>query len=83
MANQNDYNFREKVDPSVSLTIWESCEGYPNGTVCTKRCIDISCDPKMARCYKGQCKRAGQHPCEVERDYLFIHPCCNGIIRYC
>ena len=43
---------RPQVDPSVILTIQESCKGYPDGTVCTKRCLDISCDPKMARCYK-------------------------------
>ena len=43
---------RPQVDPGVVLTIQESCAGYPDGTVCTKRCVDISCDPKMARCYK-------------------------------
>ena len=48
----NDTKQRPQVDPSVILTIQESCKGYPDGTVCTKRCLDISCDPKMARCYK-------------------------------
>ena len=48
----NDTKQRPQVDPNVILTIQESCKGYPDGTVCTKRCLDISCDPKMARCYK-------------------------------
>ena len=29
-----------------------SCKDYPDGTPCTKRCIDITCDSKMARCWK-------------------------------
>ena len=43
---------RPLVDPNVQVTLWESCQGYPDGTPCEKRCIDITCDHRMARCYK-------------------------------
>ena len=43
---------RPLVDPNVEVTLWESCSEYPDGTPCEKRCIDITCDHRMARCYK-------------------------------
>ena len=49
---------RSPVDPGLVLALGEQCAGHPDGTVCTKRCVDITCDPRMARCYQvtpGEC----------------------------
>ena len=67
---------RPLVNPDEERTIFENCEGFPDGTRCTKRCIHISCDPLFARCYKGHCKRQGHHPCDTTNTQT--HPCCCG-----
>ena len=49
---------RSPVDPGLVLALGEQCAGHPDGTACTKRCVDITCDPRMARCYQvtpGEC----------------------------
>merc|ERR1712037_14777 len=71
---QSDSASRPLVDPEQELTILESCGGVADGTRCTKRCIHWTCDPKFARCYQGNCKRAGHHPCHTASP----HPCCCG-----
>merc|ERR1711879_120883 len=71
-------NHLRLVDKGTILSIRESCKDYPDGTPCTKRCIDITCDSKMSRCWKGHCKRSNNHPCEVKSWEMFIHPCCCG-----
>ena len=43
---------RSPVAPGLVLALGEQCAGHPDGTVCTKRCGDITCDPRMARCYQ-------------------------------
>merc|ERR1712045_197820 len=62
-SRQSETVSRPLVDPDQELTILESCSGVADGTRCTKRCVDWSCDPAMARCYQGRCKRSGHHPC--------------------
>ena len=71
---QSDSTSRPLVNPEQELTILETCTGVADGTRCTKRCIHWTCDPKFARCYKGNCKRAGHHPCNT----VSHHPCCCG-----
>jgi len=65
---------RGPVNHTVELSTVESCVGWPDGTKCTKRCLDISCDPLQARCWQGHCKRSGRHPCDITG----THPCCCG-----
>eukprot|EP00090_Calanus_glacialis_P025367 TRINITY_DN3961_c0_g1_i1.p1 TRINITY_DN3961_c0_g1~~TRINITY_DN3961_c0_g1_i1.p1 ORF type:complete len:171 (-),score=36.71 TRINITY_DN3961_c0_g1_i1:152-664(-) len=65
---------RGPVDHTVELVIHESCREWQDGTKCTKRCLDLSCDPVQARCWQGHCKRAGHHPC----DMTDTHQCCCG-----
>ena len=43
---------RSPVAPGLVLALGEQCAGHPDGTACTKRCGDITCDPRMARCYQ-------------------------------
>ena len=77
VTTQSDSFSRPLVDTEKELTIFESCKGEADGTRCTKRCVHWTCDPKFARCYEGNCKRAGQHPCNTSPQ-PHIHPCCCG-----
>merc|ERR1711971_102618 len=77
-TSERDQQNLRLVNNRTILSTHESCKDYPDGTPCTKRCIDITCDSKMARCWKGHCKRSNNHPCEVRSWEMFIHPCCCG-----
>ena len=43
---------RSPVAPGLVLALGEQCAGHPDGTACTKRCVDMTCDPRMARCFQ-------------------------------
>merc|ERR1712179_192485 len=76
---------RGPVDQNKVVHGSRGCRGEEDGTKCDLMCMMIGCYHEGgARCYEGECRKAGNHPCQTSgaftdtTEVTSTHPCCCG-----